>query len=94
MRACLANDVIKRMEYLKESVQVASENSCKKMLAEFKGTGGIVGIDRDGNTSIAFTSQRMAWAYQRESKLYFGIKKKDNFTEEVKDDSDFSESEE
>lgn len=59
MRACLAHDVIKRMEYLNESIELASENGCKKMLTDFKGTGGVVGLDREGNTSVYFTSQRM-----------------------------------
>lgn len=94
MRACLAHDVIKRIEYLNENIQTASENACKKMLKVFKGTGGVVGIDREGNTSMAFTSQRMAWASQRGTKLFYGIRKKDNFEQEVNDDSDVSESEE
>lgn len=89
MRACLAHDVIKRMDYLKEDIQTASENACKKMLKEFKGTGGVVGIDRDGNESIAFTSQRMAWAYQKDSStVHFGIKKNVKHKEKVNDDSD------
>lgn len=91
MRACLAHDVVKRMEYLNEDIQVASENSCKKMLIDFKGTGGTIGIDRNGQVGIAFTSQRMAWAYQRGNKLNFGIKSRDNFSQEVNDNSDFSE---
>lgn len=91
MRACLAHGVIKRMEYLKEDIQKASEQACKRMLDDFKGTGGVVGLDRDGNVSITFTSQRMAWAYQRGKILHFGIKKKDDFVEEV-NDSDYSES--
>ena len=94
MRACLAHDVIKRMDYLKENIQTASENACKKMLADLKGTGGVVGLDRNSNVAITFTSQRMAWAYQKESTLHYGIKKNDNFTQEVNEDSDFSENEE
>lgn len=94
MRACLAHDVIKRMEYLNENIQTASENSCKKMVKDFKGTGGVVGLDREGNVSIAFTSQRMAWAYQRGQSLHHGIKRNDNFTHTLNDDSDFSENEE
>lgn len=93
MRACLAHDVVKRMEYLNESIQIASEQACKKMLEDFKGTGGIVGLDRNGNVSITFTSQRMAWAYQRENILHSGIKMRDDFIREINDDSDFSENE-
>lgn len=94
MRACLAHDVIKRMEYLKENIQTASENACKRMLVDLKGTGGIVGLDRESNVSITFTSQRMAWSYQKKHSLHYGIKKNDNFTQQVNDDSDFSENEE
>lgn len=94
MRACLAHEVIKRMDYLGEEIQVASQNACKKMLADFKGTGGVVGLDRDGEVSIAFTSQQMAWAYQKGSQLHYGIRKKDNYVREVNDDSDLSENEE
>lgn len=62
MRACLAHDVVKRMEYLGESIQDASDRACRSMKKDFKGTGGLVGIDSEGNTSITFTSQRMAWS--------------------------------
>lgn len=82
------------MDYLKENIQTASENACKKMLTDLKGTGGVVGLDRDSNVSIAFTSQRMAWSYQKGKTLHYGIKKKDDFTQDVNDDSDFSENEE
>lgn len=88
MRACIAHDVVKRMEYLDESIQVASENACKRMLTDFKGTGGVVGLDKNGKTAMFFTSQRMAWAYQKSNTLHYGIKRKDDFTEEVNDDSD------
>lgn len=33
----LAHDVVKRMEYLKEDVQTASEKACKNMTKHFKG---------------------------------------------------------
>lgn len=36
-RACLAHDVVKRMEYLGEDIQTASENACKNMTKDFKG---------------------------------------------------------
>lgn len=85
MRACIAHDVVKRMDYLKEDIQTASENACKRMLKDFKGTGGVIGIDSNGQIGISFTSQRMAWAYQRGTKMHYGIKKKDDFVQEVDD---------
>lgn len=92
MRACIAHDVVKRMDYLKEDIQTASEKACERMLKDFKGTGGLIGIDSTGKLGITFTSQRMAWAYQRGTQLHYGIKKKDDFVQEV-DDDDFSDHE-
>jgi beta-aspartyl-peptidase (threonine type) len=90
MRACIAHDVVKRMEYLKEDVQKASENSCKRLKDDFKGTGGVIALDHDGNIGIAFNSQRMAWAYQDcVSQIHYGIKRKDDFVQEV-NDADFN----
>ncbi|CRK91256.1 CLUMA_CG004936, isoform A [Clunio marinus] len=85
MRACLAHDVIKRMEYLNENIQIASQNASKNMLTDFKGTGGVVELDCKGNVSVFFTSQRMAWAYQEELSLHYGIKKNDHFEQNIDD---------
>lgn len=93
MRACLAGDVIKRMEYLKEDIQTACENSCNRMHKDFKGTGGVIGIDSKGEIGIHFSSQRMAWSYQRNSEIHFGIRKKDDYVQEVCDE-DFESDEE
>lgn len=52
MRACLAHDVIKRIEYLKEDVQTACESACKNMKTYFKGTGGVITIDDSGKVHV------------------------------------------
>lgn len=93
MRACAAADVIKRMEYLKEDIQTACENACKRVQRDFKGSSGCIGIDKEGNIGVHFLSQRMAWAYQRGSKIHFGIRKKDDYVQEVNDE-DFESDEE
>lgn len=93
MRACLAADVVKRMDYKKESIQTACESACKRMKDDFKGTGGVIGIDKDGQIGIHFTSQRMAWAYQRGSKMHFGIRTKDDYEQEVCDEDFESDNE-
>lgn len=93
MRACLAADVVKRMEYKKESLQIACEGACKRMHADFKGTGGVIGIDKSGQIGIHFTSQRMAWAYQRGSEMHFGIRNKDDYVQEVQDEDFESDNE-
>ncbi|CAO1328724.1 unnamed protein product [Diamesa serratosioi] len=81
MRACLAYDIIKRIEYLKEDAQKATENSCKSMTDRLVGTGGAITIDNKGNVGISFTSKAMAWAYQKNDKLYSGIEKGDFYEE-------------
>lgn len=93
MRACLAADVVKRMEYKNENLQTACESACKRMYDDFKGTGGVIGIDKSGQIGIHFTSQRMAWAYQRGSQMHFGIRKKDDYTQEVQDEDFESDNE-
>lgn len=94
MRACLAHDVIKRMEYLKEDIQLASDNACRTMLKDLKGTGGLVGLDSKGNITISFTSQRMAWGYRKGDKIHFGIKANESFVKDSFDESDGSEDDE
>lgn len=59
MKSCLAHDIIKRIEYLGENAQTATENACMKMTERFIGTGGAVTISDKGEVGIAFTSQRM-----------------------------------
>ncbi|KAG5682880.1 hypothetical protein PVAND_012199 [Polypedilum vanderplanki] len=83
MRACLAHDVIARIKYLNEDIETAAKNACKRMHDDLKATGGIIGLSKDGKVGIAFTSQRMAWAYQRGSKMHYGLKQNDNFVKEV-----------
>lgn len=59
MKACLAHDIIKRIDYLKEDAQTATESACKQMTERFLGTGGAITIDSKGNIGISFTSKRM-----------------------------------
>ncbi|CAO1356625.1 unnamed protein product [Diamesa hyperborea] len=81
MRACLAYDILKRIEYLKEDAQKATENSCKSMTDRLVGTGGAITIDKNGNVGISFTSKAMAWAYQKNDKLFYGIEVGDCYEE-------------
>lgn len=59
MKACLANDIIKRIEYLGEDAQTATEMACKNMTDRFLGTGGAITVDSKGSVGISFTSKRM-----------------------------------
>lgn len=47
MKACLAHDIVKRMEYLNETAQQATEQACIKMTERFFGTGGAITIDSE-----------------------------------------------
>lgn len=59
MKACLAHDIIKRMDYLGEDAQTATETACKNMTDRFLGTGGAITIDSKSEVGISFTSTRM-----------------------------------
>lgn len=59
MKACLAYDILKRMQFLGENVQTASTESVKMMTDKFPGDGGVISLDKNGNVGIAFTSERM-----------------------------------
>lgn len=48
MKAVLNFDILKRMQYLNESLQEAATRACDEMTARFGGDGGVVGIDKDG----------------------------------------------
>ncbi|XP_055615085.1 probable isoaspartyl peptidase/L-asparaginase GA20639 [Toxorhynchites rutilus septentrionalis] len=73
MRHCLAYDILKRMEYLQEDAQTATENSCKRMTERLIGTAGAITIDAKGQVGISFNSKRMAWAYQKCNTIVYGI---------------------
>lgn len=83
MKACLAHDIVKRIEYLNEDAQVATETACKNMTDRFFGTGGAISIDHKGRVGVSFTSKRMSWAYQKKNVMHFGIEQGDDFHEEV-----------
>lgn len=83
MRSVLTHDIIKRIDYLGEDAQTASDNACKRMTERFIGTGGVITIDKNGKVGVSFTSKRMAWAYQKKDKLYYGIEKDDRFEQTV-----------
>lgn len=67
MKSCLAHDIIKRIEYLGEDAQKATETACKTMTERFFGTGGAITIDGKGKVGIWFTSKRMVREERRKS---------------------------
>lgn len=83
MKTVLVYDIIKRMDYLKNDIQTAAQDACDQMTEKFGGDGGVIGIDKDGNVAIAFSSQQMSWAYQRGSQVFYGINPGDSMIEDV-----------
>lgn len=73
MKHCLAHDIIKRIDLLNDSAQKATQDSCDAMTSKLEGTGGAITIDHNGDVGIAFTSEKMAWAYQKENIMHYGI---------------------
>jgi beta-aspartyl-peptidase (threonine type) len=82
MKAVLCYDIVKRVQYLNENLSEASQNACDD-LVKFDGTAGVIALDKDGNVGIGFSSNNMAWAYQKDNTLYYGISRGDNFTTTV-----------
>lgn len=69
MKACLAHDIIKRIEYLKEDAQTATESACNRMTDRFLGTGGAITIDCNRNVGVSFTSKRMVKIFYNERNI-------------------------
>ncbi|EAT37031.1 AAEL010938-PA [Aedes aegypti] len=85
MRYSLAHDILKRIEYLGEDAQTATEHSCKAMTERLTGTAGAITIDRKGQVGISFTSKRMAWAYIKGTQLKYGIEHNQHHEETVQE---------
>lgn len=83
MKAVLVYDIVKRMDFKDQEIQSAAQDACDDMTRKFGGDGGVIGIDKNGNVAIAFSSEQMSWAYQRGSKLFYGINPGDNMSEDV-----------
>lgn len=83
MKSSLAHDIVKRYEYLKANVQKATKDACEEMTRRFEGTGGAITLDALGDVGVYFTSTRMAWAYQKQNQVVFGIEKGEILTEVV-----------
>ena len=58
MRGVLAYDVAARMRYLREPLAKAA-NAAMEKLAELKGDGGLIAVDRRGNIVAPFNSEGM-----------------------------------
>nr|XP_023013299.1 isoaspartyl peptidase/L-asparaginase isoform X2 [Leptinotarsa decemlineata] len=76
---CLAHSIIKQMEYGKK-VQIATEQSLKKLTQRLNRTAGAITLSKNGEPAIFFNTKRMAWAFQQGNKINFGIDPNQNET--------------
>lgn len=81
MQFNVAQRIIQRMELLREDAQTATERVLDEMTRRLTFTAGAITIDTSGKTGIYWTSQKMAWAYQKGDKIHSGIRKGQDFIE-------------
>ena len=84
MKAGLGYDILKRVQYKGESINVAAQIACDSMTARHGGSAGIVAIDKIGNVGIAFSSNQMAWAFQKGNKVFYGVDRNQTLEIDVK----------
>lgn len=81
MRYNLAQNIIKRMDWLGKDAQSATEESVKEMTQKLIETGGAITIDRFGQPGVYFSSNIMPWAIIKDDTLTYGTKLDDRFEE-------------
>lgn len=64
MKSVLTFDILKRVEYQNQNISFAAQQACVDMLNRYGDDGGVIGLDKDGNVAIGFSSEQMSWAYQ------------------------------
>ncbi|XP_070506412.1 probable isoaspartyl peptidase/L-asparaginase GA20639 [Chironomus tepperi] len=80
MKSVLIYDILKRVNLTEITIQKAAQDACDEMLERYEDDGGVIGVDRYGNTAIAFSSEQMSWAYQnKDNEIHYGINKGDDF---------------
>jgi L-asparaginase / beta-aspartyl-peptidase len=83
MKVLLAHDIVNRIQYQWLDAQNATQSACDDMTTRYTETAGAITIDRNGNVGIGFSSPQMAWAYQKQNTIYYGINKGETFQEDV-----------
>lgn len=81
-RFCLAYAILKEIENGK-SAQEATSFSLEEMTKRLKNTAGAITITPAGEVGVAFSSNRMTWAYQKGNELHFGVNKNDHRIEKI-----------
>lgn len=84
MRYNVAARIMQRIELLGESAQEATERVLDGMTARIPDmTAGAITVDKTGAIGVYWTSEKMAWAWQKGEELRYGIKKGEEFVDKV-----------
>ncbi|XP_038071522.1 isoaspartyl peptidase/L-asparaginase-like [Patiria miniata] len=78
-KVTLARRVVYNMQN-GHSAQQAAEEALSYMSTRVNGAGGTIALDRTGNAGIAFTTERMPWAWVGSGSLHYGINPGEDFT--------------
>ena len=63
IRHAVAKDIIDRIDYLRESVEEASNHVIHEKLTKMNALGGVIVLDKYGNVSTPFNTSGMYRAY-------------------------------
>lgn len=85
MKSVLVYDVLLRVKYKGESLHVAAQTACDLMLERHGGSGGVIALSPTGEVGIGFSSNQMAWAYQKGQKVYYGVDKNQTLEMDLND---------
>ncbi|XP_028027155.1 probable isoaspartyl peptidase/L-asparaginase GA20639 isoform X1 [Bombyx mandarina] len=72
LKYCLAHTIIKLMEGGLDA-DTATRQAVIGMTARLNNTAGAITLSKNGDVGIHFSSKRMAWAYVKNDKVYYGI---------------------
>lgn len=77
IRYAVAFDIHAQMKYGAKSLDEASQYTIHELLVEKGGTGGIIGLDKEGNISMTFNTEGMYRAFAKPDERFIGIYKED-----------------
>lgn len=83
LRFNVATKILQRIEHFDEDAQIATQRVLEDMTSRLTQTAGAITIDRNAKIGIYWTSEKMAWAYQRGTSIHYGIRHGDDFIETV-----------
>lgn len=81
MRYNVAQRIVQRIEFLGEDAETATRTVLEAMTERLTETAGAITIDAGGNVGFFWTSEKMAWAFQRGNEVHYGIKHGEDMVE-------------